>query len=47
MLPSKPNRVSPNNLITDDPVTISNQFSDYFISIGTNLANNISSITGK
>jgi len=52
MLPSKLSRESPSNLkvdnlITDDPGTISNQFNDYFTSIGANLANNISSITGK
>jgi len=35
------------DLLTDDPGTISNQFIDYFTSIGANLANNISSITGK
>jgi len=52
MLPSKPSRESPSNLkvqdlITDVPGTISNQFNDYFTSIEANLANNIGSNTGK
>jgi len=52
MLPSKPSRESTSNLkvddlITDDPGTISNQFNDFFTLIGANLANNISSITGS
>jgi len=46
MLPSTPSRESPSSLkvddlFTDDPGIISNQFNNYFSSSGANLTNDI------
>ena len=52
VLPSKPSRDPPamlkiNELVTQDPNVIANQFNDFFCSIGPKLADNINYATGK
>ena len=42
-----PNSIKINDTTTENPTTISNEFNNYFCSIGSKLANNISGKTKK